>query len=226
VRQFRPSVLFLSLLIAFSGSALADTVSMNFLGPGSNNSGGVYTYPYQFSINGGAPVSLICDAYNNEVVVGETWQATVTSLLSGAQAGGGGLFAGQVLKYEAAGLIFKGILAGNIDANVGNWAIWGLFSSDAQSNWFYQNYGSAALANQYLWLALNSNASDFAGLVLYTPIPGTQSWNGSLPQEYIGWVNVPEPAEISMILLLAMASVCAFAFRKNLGLKLAIGQQA
>jgi hypothetical protein len=222
VRQFRLSVLLLSLVIAFAGSTLADTVSMNFLGPGGNNSGGVYTYPYQFSIDGGAPVSLICDTFDNEVYAGETWTATVMSLWDGAQAGSGAMFAGQVQNYEAAGLIFKGIINGSIDANAGNWAIWGLFSDNAKNNSAYWSSGANSLASFYLWKAYWSNASDFAGLVLYTPI----RWSGLMPQEYIGYVNVPEPSEIAMILFMAMGSVLAFVFRKRLGLNLAIGQQA
>jgi hypothetical protein len=226
VRQFRLSVLLLSLVVAFSGSALADTVSMNFLGPAGNNSGGVYTYPYLFSINNGSTVSLICDTYDNEVVSGETWQATETSLLAGSQLGGGGLFAGQTANYKAAGLIFEGIISGAINANVGNWAIWGLFSANPQSNSFFQSSGAASLEAQYLALAAQDPDSMFAGLVLYTPIAGTQSWKGSLPQEYIGFVNVPEPAQMTLILLLAVGSLLGFAFRKQLGLKLAIAQQA
>jgi len=193
---------------------------MNFLGPAGNNSGGVYTYPYEFSVNGGAPVALICDAFDNEVVAGETWTATVNSLTSG-----NGLFGNQLNNYKAAGLIFQGIVNGTINANVGNWAIWGLFSADATSNAYYQSSGAGALASWYQGLAALTADSAFANLVLYTPIAGTQSWSGSLPQEYIGLVSVPEPAEIAFILMMVMAGVLGFAFRQRLGLKLAIAHQ-
>lgn len=224
MRHFRLSVLLSTLLLAFAGSALADTASMTFLGPGGNNSGGVYTYPYEFSINGSStPVALICDAFDNEVVAGETWTANVTSLLSGSQAGGGGMFAGQTLQYKAAGLIFEGILDGSIDANQGNWAIWGLFSSNAQSNLNYLLSGALGVDIKYLAMATNPNVnSQLANLVLYTPIAGTQSWGG-LPQEYIG-VKVPEPAEIALMLMMVVGSVLGFAFRQRLGLKLAVSQ--
>jgi hypothetical protein len=226
VRHFRLTLSLLTLLLAFAGSALADTVSMTFMGPSGNNSGGVYTYPYEFSINGSAPVALICDAFDNEVVSGETWTATVTSLLSGSQTGGGGLFAGQTLQYKAAGLIFEGILSGAIDANKGNWAIWGLFSADAQSNSYFQSNNLLAYEQSFLALASAAPDSWFQGLVLYTPVAGTQSWKGSLPQEYIGYVNVPEPAETALMLLMVIGSVLGFAFRQRLGLKLAIAHQA
>ena len=220
MRHFRLTLSLLTLLLAFAGSALADTVNMTFIGPSGNNSGGVYTYPYEFSINGGAPVALICDAFNNEVVNGETWQATVNSLT-----GGNGLFGNQLNNYKAAGLIFEGILAGTIDANKGNWAIWGLFSANATTNAYYQSSGAAALAAAYLDAAKYTLDSAFANLVLYTPVAGTQSWNGSLPQEYIGYVTAPEPAEIALIVMMLVGSILGFAFRQRLGLKLAIAHQ-
>lgn len=215
------SILFLILAsLVLSGSALADTVSMTFTGPGSNSSGGVYTYPYNFSINGSSStVALICDAFDNEVVTGETWQATVNGLLSG-----NGMFGSQLLNYKAAGLIFNGIINGTIDPNKGNWAIWGLFSANAVNNPFYQSSGAAALASQYLGYAMNASNDMFAGLVLYTPVANTQSWGGT-PQEYIGKVSVPEPAEISMIALLGLMSIGAFVCRKRLGLNLALARQ-
>ena len=175
-----------------TGSALANSVKMQLTGVGGNNAGGVYTYPYYFSINGKTPVPLICDSYDNQVVVGETWQANVTSLLSGQ-----GLFGNQLLDYKAAGLIFKGILNGTISANAGNFAIWGLFSTNAQTNSYFQSSGAAGIESTYLALALTDPNSAYNGLVLYTPIAGTQSWGGT-PQEYIGYNPVPEPGTITL----------------------------
>jgi PEP-CTERM motif len=186
-------VLALAILSAFTGSALANsTVDMTLVSVGGNNAGGVYTYPYNFSINGKAPVALICDTYDNRVSVGESWQANVVGLLSGK-----GLFGNQLLDYKAAGLIFKSILNGSLGANVGNFAIWGLFSTNAQNNSYFQTSGAGAIEQQYLALAATAPNSAFSGLVLYTPISGTQSANG-LPQEYIGYSPVPEPASLTM----------------------------
>lgn len=188
--------------LALSGSAFADsTVSMTFIAPGGNNGGGVYTYPYNFSINGGGSTPLICDAFDNEVVPGETWTANMSSLVSG-----NGLWGNQLANYEAAGLIFEGIVAGNINATTGNWAIWGLFSQNAQNNSFFQSSGAAALDATYLTAAANAPASAFNGLVLYTPIAGTQSWGG-LPQEYIGYNPSYSAAEPGSLLLCGLAFV-------------------
>ena len=187
-------VLFVLVLVAMSaGTALANsTVNMQLVSVSANNAGGVNTYPYFFSINGHAPVVLICDTYDNEVNVGESWQANVVGLLSGK-----GLFGNQLMDYKAAGLIFKSILNGTLNVNVGNFAIWGLFSTNAQNNSFFQSSGAAALEQQYLALAANAPNSAFSGLVLYTPIGGTQSANG-MPQEYIGYSSVPEPTTLTL----------------------------
>ena len=192
LRLALPTFLVVAALCLCTGSALANSVKMQLTGVGGNNAGGVYTYPYYFSINGKTPVPLICDSYDNQVVVGETWQANVTSLLSGK-----GLFGNQLLDYKAAGLIFKGILNGTISANAGNFAIWGLFSTNAQNSSYFQSSGAAGIESTYLALALTDPNSAYNGLVLYTPIAGTQSWGGT-PQEYIGYNPVPEPGTITL----------------------------
>jgi hypothetical protein len=220
VRHFRLAVILSTFLLAFAGSALADTVNMSFTGPGGNNSGGVYTYPYEFVVTPGGSMALICDAFDNEVVSGETWTATVNSIT-----GGNGLFSSQpnaAYNYELAAVIFNGIVDGHFDANAGNWAIWGLFSADARSN---PNYNTLSVALTILAANIElpfHGDSFFSNFVLYTPIAGTQSWGG-LPQEYIG-VRVPEPAEIAMLLLMLVSGLMGFAFRQRLGLKLAVAQ--
>jgi hypothetical protein len=188
------------LALLLSGAAFADsTVSMAFIGPGGNNGGGVYTYPYNFSINGGASTALICDAFDNDVIANETWTANMSGLLSG-----NGLWGNQLTNYKEAGLIFQGIISGKIDATTGNWAIWGLFSQTARNNSFFVTSGAALLDSQYLSAALKAPDSAFNGLVLYTPIAGTQSWGG-LPQEYIGYNPSYSAAEPGSLLLCAMA---------------------
>jgi hypothetical protein len=41
--------------------------------------GGVYTSPYGISINGGAPVPLICDDFTTDISIGESWTAIPTT---------------------------------------------------------------------------------------------------------------------------------------------------
>jgi hypothetical protein len=212
-RLFAVLILSLSILL-LAGSALANSsVTLTLTGTGSNNGGGAYTYPYYFSINGGPSMPLICDTYDNEVIVGEHWTATVSSLLSG-----NGLFGSNTLDYKAAGLIFQDMLKGYVNPTVGNWAIWGLFSSNAAGQSYFTTSCAAALDAKYLISAATASNSQFNGLVLYVPVPGTQSWGGT-PQEYIGCVSVPEPGELSLILSTLLLGLAAIVLGKRLGLK-------
>jgi PEP-CTERM motif len=187
------SLLVLAVVCLCPASAAAHSiVGMKLVDVGGNNADGVYTYPYYFLINGKAPVSLICDTYDNQVTMGESWKAHESSLLSGK-----GLFGSQLMDYKAAGLIFKSILNGTLSVNAGNFAIWGLFSANAKNSAFFQVNGTAALDAAFLALAAKAPNSAFQGLVLYTPIAGTQSWGGT-PQEYIGYSAVPEPATLTL----------------------------
>jgi hypothetical protein len=211
-RLFTVLLVFLASLL-LSSAALADSVNLTLIGPGGNNGGGVYTYPYNFSINGGPSTPLICDTFDNEVISGESWTANVNGLLSG-----NGLFGNDPLAYKAAGLIFEGILANIVNPTVGNWAIWGLFSSNAASNPYFFGSGAALLDAQYLLTAAFTSNSTVDGLVLYTPVSGTQSWGGT-PQEYIGFVPAPEPGEFSLIFTTLVFGLAGIICGKKLGLK-------
>src|SRR5258706_14896320 len=77
----------LSLVVALSLSTLASansaTVNMTFLYPGTNASGGYYTYPYYFSINGGKATPMMCDSFNNHISAGEDLNGNISGLVSG-----------------------------------------------------------------------------------------------------------------------------------------------
>ena len=185
------SIVILSLLVA--SPAFANSVTMKYEGHGSPNHQG---YPYYFSINGSQNfTALVCDSYDNNVFIGETWNATVTPFLQGI-----GLFGATTsLDYKAAGLIFKSMLAGTTTIGSGQWAIWGLFSQNAQNNPLFTATGAAAVEAQFLALAVNAPNSAFNGLVLYTPIAGSQPQGAGLPQEYIGYNPVPEPGSLLLM---------------------------
>lgn len=204
-------------LVAFAAPGFASPISvvnMTFVGPGGNNGGGVYTYPYNFSINGSSTLTpLICDAYDNEVSSGESWMATVTPLLNNS-----GMWSPNLIDYKAAGLIFEGIIGGTVDPTAGNWAIWGLFSSNAQGNPFFTSSGAAGIESTYLGWAGTAPDSAFNGLVIYNPVPGSQSWGGT-PQEYIGVVPMPEPGELSLAGMTLLTLLVAFGYKKRMATK-------
>jgi hypothetical protein len=179
------AALFFSTL-AFSNSM---PVNLKFLYPASNSSGGVYTYPYYFSINNGQPTAMMCDSFNNHITAGESWSANVTNLL-----GGKGMFGKNALDYKAAGLIFLGVSTGSIDPNVGNWAVWNLFSKGITAD-----PAVLALEAHYLQLAKHTGDGVFKGLVLYTAVGSSP---GVGPQEFIGrrvGASTPEPSTLAFL---------------------------
>jgi hypothetical protein len=62
----------------------------------------------------------------------------------------------------------------------------------------FQTTGGAAIDTTYLALAQTASNSAYSGLLLYTPIKGTQSWGG-MPQEFIGYSAVPEPGTLMLM---------------------------
>jgi hypothetical protein len=202
--------LLLALAVTLFASSLAfansTTVNMTYLHPGTNVYGGFYTYPYYFSVNGGSPTPMMCDAFNNRVSPGQSWTARVSGLLQGR-----GMFGKDILDYKAAGIIFFGVMNGTIDAKVGNWAVWNLFTKGITNN-------AAVLAlDQYaLALAQHTPSSAFKGLVLYTPVGATP---GHGPQEFIGYntraLATPEPSGL-MLLATGLLGVAGMVRRKFL----------
>ena len=187
------SVVFFSLLLA--GPAFANSVNMQFNSATASGIGGGGVYPYSVSVNGIA-TSLLCDSYDNTMQKNETWTANATPFLQGIA---NSLFGpSMTADYKAAGLIFKSMLAGHITATDANWAIWGLFSSNAKAQSQFTTTGAAAIDASYLALASSAKNSAFNGLVLYTPKPGSQSVGGT-PQEFIGFSTVPEPGTLMML---------------------------
>ena len=158
------------------------------------------TYEYQnqvyyFSVNGSSNFTpLMCDSFDNSIYKGETWTATVSPFLQGIA---GSLFGpSMTLDYKAAGLIYKSMLAGTLTTLQAQWAVWGLFSTNAQNNSLFTTYGGAATDGTYLALAGTASNSAYNGLLLYTPLGAKPGYG---PQEFIGYSPVPEPG--SMMLL-------------------------
>ena len=190
------SVLLVSLALARSASASSVTMTyQGHQGVVAKDGSPYIGYPYYVSINGSATLTpLMCDSYDNNVSLGQTWNATATPFLQGIA---NSMFGpSMALDYKAAGLIFKSMLGGQMSTTAAQWAIWGLFSANASSNAYFisKNFGSIDAA--YLTLAATASNSAFKGLVLYTPTGGRP---GVGPQEFIGYSPVPEPGTLTMM---------------------------
>lgn len=195
------SVVFVALLaLVLVNTAFAKSVTLTYLGHEGYTAidGSPYIgYPYFFQINGQGNVPLMCDSFDNVVQVGQTYNYTVTSFLQGITSG---MFynttnaAQVILDYKAAGLIFKSMLAGNLDRAQAQWAIWGLFSTNAQNNPFFTTINGAGIEATYLALAQTASNSAYNGLLLYTPVGATA---GLGPQEFIG-IATPEPTSLML----------------------------
>ena len=171
------------LALAFALAAHADTLKL--VSTGSNIAGGVYAYPYYFSINNSATLTpLMCLSYDNRVTTGESWTATVTALTSSSVL--------TTQKNEEAAWLFLNAQEnpGNVDND--QLAAWSLFSSDVPMD---------AGATAQLSLAAAGYKSIIPGdFVIYTPVGGSQS-SGGIPQTFIGEGPTPTPEPYSLLLL-------------------------
>ena len=186
------SVLLLLLLVSIPAAVQADTVTLNLVNTLPNNSaGGVYVYPYNFSINGSTTLTaLLCDDYNHEVQLGESWYANVNTLA--AAAAGAGLFGATTNYYQAAWL-FEQLVNNSPYASPEsiNWAIWKIMSPGITVP--SSVMGSASTQGSVAWwldhIPATIDPNALSNIVVYT-------WDGNAntivngpggpPQEYFG----------------------------------------
>ena len=125
----------LGMLVA-AMTASAQTVTMNFVGPEGNNSGGVYVFPYYFTINSGTHTnSLMCDTFDNQITAGESWGATILAVtnLTVSNVGTTEFGSAGVQTYLEACSLYQQELAAYNASNsdpegLYNWAVWDLFT--------------------------------------------------------------------------------------------------
>jgi hypothetical protein len=166
-------------LLAFP--AVAATVNMQFTGlPSGNSYGGVATYPYDISVNGGPAQWMMCAGYNEHIVGGETWKANVVSIGSLDPAA-------NPLDYQAA-FLFEMAVAGHASDSDVNAAVWYLFEGVPSLTPNAQALVTLAQGQTF-------QQGEYASVFLYTAIPGTENSSLGVAQNFLG---TPEPA--SMVL--------------------------
>ena len=173
--------------------AWADTMFMNYTGPGGPNDGVGYTYPYYFNItdtttgqvSNGVP--LMCVSYTNDVSPGNSWNATV------ATAGSLG-----TNFEEAAGIFAFGLQ--NLQTNPStmvlvNDAVWQFFDP----GWTGPDDLSAILGDMSS-AHFDENWGDYADYLYFIPPNGINE-NANIPQWFLGAPNSLAPEPDSLFLL-------------------------
>ena len=177
------SVMFLLLTVALSLPAVAGVVNMQFNGtPTSNNYSGEPSYPYDLSVNGGPNQWMMCMGYYEHISGGETWQATPVSV--------GSLdLSTHLLNYEAAFLFTKAEADHGINSDV-NAAVWWLFEGVPTLTPGAQALVTLAQSQTY-------TQGEFANVMVYSAIPGTESGNLGTAQDFMG--STPEPGTLALL---------------------------
>ncbi len=179
---------FLSWFSPIKSYAGTVTLTLENVGPG-NNSGGVYTYPYNFSIDGSSSyVSLMCYSYTDEIYEGETWTATVVPITASSS-------------QDDLELAYLFSVASNPSTPAdtvadAQWAAWELFDPGLTAP--TQNGVSQTGVTTELTDAADADLSDFdSGYVLYIPVAGSQPEGDGLPQSFVGLA--PEPGSLVLL---------------------------
>jgi hypothetical protein len=175
-------VCWLLVLGVLAVSAVAAPVNMQFTGlPTGANYGGVASYPYDISVNGGPNLWMMCIGYYEHIESGETWQANVASV--------GSLDPTTDWVYYQAAFLFKMAVADHgADPNI-NAATWYLLEGAP-------GLTTEAAALVALAQGQSFTMGEFSDVLLYSAIPGTESGNRGTAQDFLA--STPEPGSLML----------------------------
>ena len=206
----------LASLIARQGTA----ETLTLLGVGGQNAGGVYVYPYNFSVDGSAQsTALMCIDLNREVTVGESWNITTQGISNSAS---------DTAFREDAWLFLQ---FGNSDPQTNaaytnaeiQFAAWDVLdASGISANASYASAfdsTSSYLVNQAMAAANNTSlyaSGLFNQFTIYAPTSDTTGWTDGTPQRFIGESAAVTPEPSGLLLFgTGLVAVAAFAVRRR-----------
>jgi len=168
-------------------------VSMDLTGVNGNSYDGVYTSPYYATINGVA-TTVICDDFETESYLGETWLAKVTNVASVVGGSSTAKFT-PAQNYDAVANLATQLLsvpASSEQAIILSYAIWDVFDQSGVQAWLANpsnggdtlGISALALADASAALSATYTTGEYSNVTIYTS-------TASSPQEFIS-VAAPE----------------------------------
>lgn len=186
------------------------------MSPGDQYSmNGVYVGPYNATVNGQS-TQIICDDFSHDTYLNESWTASVTNfsnLGSSNTPMWSNLTNSSTLYADAAWLatqMFKPANENNSTEGYLAYALWSLFNPSA-----LKGLSTSELYGINNWLSMipaGLTPSQFANFFIYTPdlsqpvTCGTGGCPTPRPQEFLGFISVPEGGSALLYLLLAALS--------------------
>jgi hypothetical protein len=200
----------LGLLLVLTPLAHADgTTTTQFTGVNGANDGVYYVSPYSGTINYGTSsartVGLFCDDINNDVWVGEIWNANVTSLNSGnfsnTRYGNGSINpklgpTNPLNLYEEGAWLVSQFGSHQSDYVSLQYALWDLMSPGAEPT-NYAGTDGIQVSQWLTWASENYGQINPGNFEIITNV-GPLSYKGQV-QEFI--VQTPEPATVVLLLI-------------------------
>jgi hypothetical protein len=200
----------LGLLLVLTPLAHADgTTTMLFTGVNGANDGVYYVSPYTGTMNYGThnaqTVGLFCDDINNDVYIGETWTANVTSMASGnfsnTRYGNGSVnpnlgTTNPLTLYEEGAWLVSQFGSHTNDYVSLQYALWDLMSPGAEPT-NYAGTDGIKVSQWLTWAGQNYGQINPANFEIITNV-GTLAYRGQV-QEFI--VQTPEPATVVLLLI-------------------------